>query len=229
MRDLGDRRWAALEWRNRAVGNGALPHPTIVAFGPPITSPGGHCWHMGRQSQGKSSCGRRCRNGPSGGWTWSRSWPAAATPPRAPTSWPASSPSRSCAWWSRRRTAMAWRSPPTPTAYPPSSRRSKRAWTALSTPAASPPTGIRLPDQLLERLVAHQTAVCPHPRLGARRPRQHPPAVLARMAQAGHHPGDDAGRGGPRTVPASAWWRAATPGSPRSSHTACSRDCHDTG
>jgi imidazolonepropionase-like amidohydrolase len=53
VRDLGDRRWAALEWRDRvAAGNGGLPYPTIVASGPPITSPGGHCWHMAVKPRG---------------------------------------------------------------------------------------------------------------------------------------------------------------------------------
>ncbi len=29
-----------------------FPCPTIVASGPPITSPGGHCWHMGGEATG---------------------------------------------------------------------------------------------------------------------------------------------------------------------------------
>jgi imidazolonepropionase-like amidohydrolase len=50
VRDLGDRRWSALEWRDRSAaadGDGAVRYPTVVASGPPITSPAGHCWHMG--------------------------------------------------------------------------------------------------------------------------------------------------------------------------------------
>jgi imidazolonepropionase-like amidohydrolase len=52
-RDLGDRRWSVLEWRDRAAatdGEGAVRYPTIVASGPPITSPAGHCWHMGGEA-----------------------------------------------------------------------------------------------------------------------------------------------------------------------------------
>jgi imidazolonepropionase-like amidohydrolase len=49
VRDLGDRRWAVLGWRDRLAAGAQVgfPCPTIVASGPPITSPGGHCWHMG--------------------------------------------------------------------------------------------------------------------------------------------------------------------------------------
>ena len=53
VRDLGDRRWATLAWRDRiAAGTAARPGPTIVAAGPPITTPGGHCWHMGGEAGG---------------------------------------------------------------------------------------------------------------------------------------------------------------------------------
>jgi imidazolonepropionase-like amidohydrolase len=48
VRDLGDRRWAVLGWRQRAAGG--LLSPTIVASGPPITTRGGHCWHLGGQA-----------------------------------------------------------------------------------------------------------------------------------------------------------------------------------
>lgn len=41
IRDLGDRSWVTLDLR----GDPALP--TILAAGPPITSPGGHCWFLG--------------------------------------------------------------------------------------------------------------------------------------------------------------------------------------
>ena len=51
VRDLGDRRWAVLDWRQRApAGAASLPSPAIVASGPPITIPGGHCWHMGGEA-----------------------------------------------------------------------------------------------------------------------------------------------------------------------------------
>lgn len=47
VRDLGDRGHAAA--RLRAEG-GELP--TILAAGPPITSPGGHCWFLGGEVRG---------------------------------------------------------------------------------------------------------------------------------------------------------------------------------
>jgi hypothetical protein len=42
VRDLGDSRWAVVD-RHRQRPDG----PTVVAAGPPITSPGGHCAAMG--------------------------------------------------------------------------------------------------------------------------------------------------------------------------------------
>ena len=51
VRDLGDRRWAVLGWRDRiAAGTAGSLYPAIVASGPPITTPGGHCWHMGGEA-----------------------------------------------------------------------------------------------------------------------------------------------------------------------------------
>jgi imidazolonepropionase-like amidohydrolase len=51
VRDLGDRRWSVLAWRERlAAGTVGFPCPAIVASGPPITSPGGHCWFMGGEA-----------------------------------------------------------------------------------------------------------------------------------------------------------------------------------
>ena len=46
VRDLGDRRYATLDWRRRPG------LPTVVASGPPITVPGGHCWNMGGEVRG---------------------------------------------------------------------------------------------------------------------------------------------------------------------------------
>ncbi|MEU0095720.1 amidohydrolase family protein [Kribbella sp. NPDC006257] len=42
VRDLGDRSWAVVDWQDRAD-----VYPTVVASGPPITTPLGHCWNMG--------------------------------------------------------------------------------------------------------------------------------------------------------------------------------------
>jgi imidazolonepropionase-like amidohydrolase len=46
VRDLGDHRWAVVE-RSR-TGDG----PTVLASGPPLTSPGGHCSPMGGEAAG---------------------------------------------------------------------------------------------------------------------------------------------------------------------------------
>ncbi|MEV4513298.1 amidohydrolase family protein [Dactylosporangium sp. NPDC049525] len=45
VRDLGDRGYLSLGLRAAAAGDPSLP--TIVASGPPITSPGGHCHYLG--------------------------------------------------------------------------------------------------------------------------------------------------------------------------------------
>jgi imidazolonepropionase-like amidohydrolase len=47
VRDLGDHQWAVLE-RARTDGDG----PRILASGPPLTSPGGHCSSMGGEAAG---------------------------------------------------------------------------------------------------------------------------------------------------------------------------------
>jgi imidazolonepropionase-like amidohydrolase len=53
VRDLGDRLWSAVAWRDRQRGAGlSAPLPAIIASGPPITSVGGHCWSMGGQVDG---------------------------------------------------------------------------------------------------------------------------------------------------------------------------------
>jgi imidazolonepropionase-like amidohydrolase len=49
VRDLGDRRWSVLAWRDRGR---AGPYPTILAAGPPVTSVRGHCWPMGGEVAG---------------------------------------------------------------------------------------------------------------------------------------------------------------------------------
>jgi imidazolonepropionase-like amidohydrolase len=47
VRDLGDHRWAVVDRHlDRPTG------PTVVAAGPPITSPGGHCATMGGEASG---------------------------------------------------------------------------------------------------------------------------------------------------------------------------------
>jgi imidazolonepropionase-like amidohydrolase len=50
VRDLGDRRFAVLDWRASTRDGG---YPAVVASGPPITSVGGHCANMGGEAAGE--------------------------------------------------------------------------------------------------------------------------------------------------------------------------------
>ena len=50
VRDLGDRGYLSLGLRDAAVSDPSLP--TIVAAGPPITTPGGHCHYLGGAARG---------------------------------------------------------------------------------------------------------------------------------------------------------------------------------
>jgi imidazolonepropionase-like amidohydrolase len=52
VRDLGDRRFAALDWRSSGRSRSGL-YPAVVSAGPPITSVGGHCANMGGQAAGQ--------------------------------------------------------------------------------------------------------------------------------------------------------------------------------
>jgi imidazolonepropionase-like amidohydrolase len=54
VRDLGDRGYLALELRDRSLAGGADPLPAIVAAGPPITTPGGHCHFLGGAASGEA-------------------------------------------------------------------------------------------------------------------------------------------------------------------------------
>ncbi|MGY1679853.1 amidohydrolase family protein [Geodermatophilus sp. SYSU D01176] len=56
VRDLGDHHWTVLE---RAGRDGE--RPTVVAAGPPLTSPGGHCWSMGGETTGVEALRRAVR------------------------------------------------------------------------------------------------------------------------------------------------------------------------
>ncbi len=49
VRDLGDRRWAVLDWR---ASHPDSTLPRVIASGPPLTSPRGHCWNMGGEVAG---------------------------------------------------------------------------------------------------------------------------------------------------------------------------------
>ena len=52
VRDLGDRNYAVVNWRS---GHAGAVAPTIVASGPPITTPQGHCWNMGGEAAGPTA------------------------------------------------------------------------------------------------------------------------------------------------------------------------------
>src|SRR6516162_2640539 len=53
VRDLGDRGYLALDLRDRGPAGEAGPLPAIVAAGPPITTPGGHCHFLGGAASGE--------------------------------------------------------------------------------------------------------------------------------------------------------------------------------
>ena len=80
VRDLGDHRWAVLDRIgsgivSAGVGSGGIGsagtgsagvgyggiRPTVVASGPPITSPGGHCWSMGGEAASEDDLLRAVR------------------------------------------------------------------------------------------------------------------------------------------------------------------------
>ena len=60
VRDLGDRRWAVIDWRDRHRDDPA--YPTVLGSGPPITIPDGHCWNMGGAAQGETELRRAVRD-----------------------------------------------------------------------------------------------------------------------------------------------------------------------
>jgi imidazolonepropionase-like amidohydrolase len=53
VRDLGDRRYLAVDLRDQRRAGVAGPLPAIVAAGPPITTPGGHCHFLGGAASGE--------------------------------------------------------------------------------------------------------------------------------------------------------------------------------
>lgn len=56
VRDLGDRRWCVVDRRDRQWARaGNQLEPTILASGPPVTSPGGHCFFLGGEVQGREA------------------------------------------------------------------------------------------------------------------------------------------------------------------------------
>jgi imidazolonepropionase-like amidohydrolase len=53
LRDLGDRGYLAVDLRDQRRAAVAGPLPAIVAAGPPITTPGGHCHFLGGAASGE--------------------------------------------------------------------------------------------------------------------------------------------------------------------------------
>jgi imidazolonepropionase-like amidohydrolase len=53
VRDLGDRGYLAVDLRDQRRARVAGPLPAIVAAGPPITTPGGHCHFLGGAASGE--------------------------------------------------------------------------------------------------------------------------------------------------------------------------------
>ena len=51
IRDLGDRRFVTLRLRQELAAHPAQG-PQLLVSGPPITTPGGHCWFLGGQAAG---------------------------------------------------------------------------------------------------------------------------------------------------------------------------------
>jgi imidazolonepropionase-like amidohydrolase len=186
VRDLGDRRWAVIEWRDRlAASNGRLPYPTIVASGPPITSPGGHCWHMGGQAKGPAQLRQAVRERAerhvdvvkvmaSGGNT---------TP---------GTDVMACQFTLEElrvvvEEAHALGLPVTAHAHglPAVEQAVAAGVDGIEHCSCLTPSGIQQPDRLLEVLAARQTLVCPTLGWAPGVPLAIPPAIRARMAQAG--------------------------------------------
>ena len=62
VRDLGDRRFNVVDRRDQQrAGRLGEPEPTILASGPPLTKPAGHCYFMGNRDHAypneKNVCG----------------------------------------------------------------------------------------------------------------------------------------------------------------------------
>lgn len=55
VRDLGDHHWSVVERGSR------VDEPRLVVSGPPITTPGGHCWSMGGEAAGPAALDRAVR------------------------------------------------------------------------------------------------------------------------------------------------------------------------
>jgi imidazolonepropionase-like amidohydrolase len=186
VRDLGDRRWAALGWRDRLVaGNGGPSYPTIVASGAPITSPGGHCWHMGGEAQGQRQLRQAVRERAerrvdvvkvmaSGGNT---------TPGTDVLACQFTLQELQLVVEEAHRHGL----PVTAHAHglPAVEQAVAAGVDGIEHGSCLTPTGIQQPDRLLEALAVRQIAVCPTVGWAPGVAPAIAPVVLARMAQAG--------------------------------------------
>ena len=119
VRDLGDRRWAVLDWRQRAAtAQAGFPSPAIVASGPPITTPGGHCWYMGGEAGRPGELRAAVRERADRGADIIKIMASGGAMTAGPTSWRASTAWSNCGPWPTRRTPSGWRSPRTHTGCP---------------------------------------------------------------------------------------------------------------
>ena len=160
VRDLGDRRYAALALRDH-FASGAEVGPTILAAGPPLTTPGGHCHFMGGEVAGeqamRSAVQEHLRRGVdvlkvmvSGGWL------TAGSDPFAP---------QYTLDELRAAVDTAHRHGVSITAHAHTSASVALAVQAgfdgLEHCSFFAPEGVEVPDALLEELAARRVAVCP--------------------------------------------------------------------
>jgi imidazolonepropionase-like amidohydrolase len=187
VRDLGDRRWAVIGWRDRlAAGAVGFPCPTIVASGPPITSPGGHCWYMGGEATGPDQLRRAVRERAE----------RRADVVKVMTSGGNVTPGTdvmACQFTLEElrvvvEEAHALGLPVTAHAHglPAVEQAVAAGVDGIEHGTCVTPSGIRQPQQLLAAVAARQIVVCPT--LGRVPGVAPPPAILARLAQAGMTP-----------------------------------------
>jgi imidazolonepropionase-like amidohydrolase len=71
VRDLGDRRFVTLRLREELAAH-SEQGPQLLVSGPPVTTPGGHCWFLGGEAAGVQGVREAVRALAARGSTWSR-------------------------------------------------------------------------------------------------------------------------------------------------------------
>lgn len=177
VRDLGDRLWAVVDRRADAGG------PTVVASGPPITCPQGHCWAMGGEARGADALRQAVRERAERGVDVVKLMASggAMTP---------GTDVMACQFTLeevRLVVAEAHRAGLAVTAHAHGVPAVKQCVDAgvdgIEHCSCLTPQGFRTPPELAERLAAAGTAVCPT--LGRAPGAQPPPQVLAVMQRTG--------------------------------------------